>query len=98
MKRICKSLFKVLLVVMLFTSTSVVLSTAGFKTVSEARAAVTSEDVIKYLTELGYTVIDMSPIEGTENWMGHTYINGKYYITTVHCEGDNIIDHEDSSL
>jgi hypothetical protein len=98
MKLIGKTLLKALLLVVLFTATSVVLSTSGVKTISEARAGVKGQDVIDYLTGLGYTIIDLKQIEDSDDWVSHTILNGHYYLTIVHVRGNTIIDHEDSSL
>jgi hypothetical protein len=98
MKRIGKTLLKVLLLVVLFTGTSLVLSTTGIKTVSEAKAAVTDEQVLDYLQQLGYKVVKLKQVNGSDDWIAYTCFNGSYYKTTVHVQGDQIIDHEDSSL
>ena len=95
MKQIAKSILKGLLVIVLFTGGSVVLSTAGVKSVSEAKAAVTGDQVNDYLVGLGYEVLDMKEKAGSEDWECHTYRNGVYYLTTVHVRGSEIIDHTD---
>ncbi len=98
MKRIGKILLKMLLLVAIFTTTSLVLSTSGVKIVSEARADVSGKQVYMYLTDLGYQVLQLRQVQGSEDWQAYTYINGNYYLTTVYVKGDQIIDHEDSSL
>lgn len=95
MKRISRILLKGLLVIVLFTSTSIVLSTAGVKTTNEAFASVSKYQVYQYLVANGYCVYDLTSVQGTENWVGHTYKGGVYYITTVHVKDSQIIDHED---
>jgi hypothetical protein len=95
MKQISKILVRVAVVIVLFTGTTLTLSTAGVQTVSEAKAAVKSEDVTNYLTGLGYEIIDLKPIEGTDNWESHTILDGVYYLTTVYVRGTAIVDHAD---
>ena len=50
MKHSAKFLFKGLLVIAFFTTGSIALSTAGVNTVSEAKAAVSQQQVNLYLT------------------------------------------------
>ncbi|MGZ4056993.1 MAG: hypothetical protein ACXVPU_07700 [Bacteroidia bacterium] len=95
MKRISKTFLKGLLIIVLFTSTSIVLNTSGVKTTNEANASVSQYQVYKYLVSLGYKVYDLTSIQGSEDWQGHTSLNGVLYITTVHVQGGQIIDHED---
>jgi hypothetical protein len=95
MKRISKAVLKGLLVVILFTGGSVILSTAGVKTVSEANAATYSQ-VYEYLVCNGYTVLTLDRKTGTQyDWVAHTIKNGSYYITTIYCTETSIITHGD---
>ena len=95
MKHISNILLKGLLVIVLFTSTTIVLYTAGVKTANEANASVSGQQVYQYLTGLGFHVYTLYPVQGTEDWRGHTSKNGVDYTTTVHVVGSQIIDHED---
>ena len=95
MKRISSILLKGLLVIVLFTSASVVLTTSGVKTLNEAKACISGQDVYKYLTCQGYEVLNLHQIQGTEDWEAHTILNEVHYLTTVHVKDDAIIDHED---
>jgi hypothetical protein len=95
MKKLSTSLLKGLLVIVLFTGTSIVLYTSGVKTVSEAKAAVSEQEVVDYLEELGYTVVSACPKPNTiADWICHTILNGKHYWTTVHVTGTNITGHD----
>jgi hypothetical protein len=98
MKHISNILFKGLLVIVLFTGTAIVLTTAGVKTTNEANASVSGQQVYQYLCGLGYHVYTLHQVQGTEDWQGHTSINGIDYTTTVHVVGTEIIDHEDIPL
>ena len=95
MKQIAKNVLKGLLIIVLFTGGSIVLSTKGVKTISEASACVKAQDVIDYLEALGYHVVSLREIEGTENWSCHTILNGIHYNTTVIVEGDQIVTSTD---
>ena len=99
MKRSLKNLIKVVSIIVLFTGSSIALSTAGVKTVSEANAAVSSQAVYNYLVSRGYTVITLNPAsEGgakTENWIAHTVLNNINYSTTVYVSGTQIIGNTD---
>jgi hypothetical protein len=95
MKRISKALLKGLLIVVLFTGGSILLSTTGVKTVSEANAA-QYQQVYDYLVARGYTVITLNPLAGTKyDWIGHTVKDGINYTTTITCTSSGIIDHTD---
>jgi len=98
MKHIGKTLLRALLFVVLFSSLTLVLSTAGVTIVSEAKAEVKSSDVILYLENLGYTIRTIRPVEDNEDWECTTTLNGHNYLTIVHVEGTEIIDHEDISI
>jgi hypothetical protein len=98
MKKIILFAAKTLLVVGLFTSGTIVLSANGFSTVSEAKAAVTEEAVVRYLEENGYTVLSLARVEGSDNWRANTIKNGEYLITTVYVRGDQVITCEDVHL
>ena len=96
MKKLSISLLKGLLVIVLFTGTSIVLHTTGVKTVSEAKAGVSEQEVVDYLEELGYTVISAAPKPNTvADWICHTILNGTHYWTTVHVQGNNIVGQTD---
>jgi hypothetical protein len=99
MKSSLKVLIKGLLVIVLFTGTSVALSTAGVETVSEARAAVSYQQVNQYLVNRGYTVITLSPVGSstnrTEDWVSHTVKNNVHYTTTVYVQGTEIVGSND---
>jgi hypothetical protein len=98
MKQIAKSVLKGLLVVVLFTSGSVALSTTGVQTVSEASAA-SYNQVYEYLLTEGYTVISMQPKPGTKfDWVAQTVKNQVHYITTIYCTETCVIGNSDVSL
>jgi len=99
MKQIAKSVLKGLFIVILFTGGSVALSTTGANTVSAANATVSANQVYQYLTEYGYTVMSCEPKPATKfDWTAHTIIGGRYFITTIHCNGQTIIGTDDSPL
>jgi hypothetical protein len=98
MKRIAKSVFKILLVVVLFTGGSIALSTSGINTVSEARAA-TQSQVTEYLLANGYTIQSLGPKEATKfDWIAMTTKNGVHYSTTIYCTETSIIGNTDVAL
>ena len=94
MKRSFKILIKGLLVVVLFTGSTIALSTAGVKTVSEANAAVSNQQVYDYLVAHGYIVYSVNPIQGTNNFICQTMTHGANYWTTVYTDGTKIIGVE----
>ena len=100
MKNIGKLVVKGLLVIVLFTGVSVALSTFGVKSVNEANAAVTYQQVYQYLVNNGYTVVTLNPIsqEKGSNWIAHTIKNDIHYWTTVYISGDSIVGHADMPL
>ncbi len=82
---------KVALIVGLFFGTMTILSTQGVKTVSEAQAAVSQEQVIDYLGEYGYEVVSANPKPNTiADWICETYQGSHHYWTTVHVSGTTI--------
>ena len=96
MKKLTLNVLKGLLVLLFFTSTSIILSTAGVKTVSEVQANVTEAQVVDYLEEYGYEVVSAAPKSNSiADWTCHTIMNGKHYWTTVKVVGNNIIEHTD---
>lgn len=97
MKNLSKTLLKGLLVITLFTGISTVLSTSGIKTVNEAHAAVSYQQVYSYLVNNGYTVITLEEtfLRSDENWIAHTVKNGIHYWTTIIVEGSTIVGHND---
>jgi hypothetical protein len=98
MKNTAKLLAKGLLIIVLFTGSTIALSSAGVKTVSEANAAVSYEYVYQYLVNRGYQVITLNPAGGTyktENWTAHTVRQGTHYTTTVFVSGNEIIQNTD---
>src|SRR4051812_3720486 len=74
MKRSLKALVRGLLVIVLFTGSAITLSTAGVGTVSEANAAVSTQQVYQYLTSRGYQVLSMAetPEKANEDWICQT--------------------------
>lgn len=98
MKQSTKFFIKALLVIVLFTTGSIALSTVGIKSVSEAKAAVSQQQVIQYLTAKGYTVITMAPYKGTADWIGHTILNGRDYMTHVYVTDNQIVGNEDVAM
>lgn len=98
MKNIGKILVKVVLVIVLFTSATVALSSFGVKSVSEAKAAVSYQQVYAYLVNHGYTVITLSPCPRNENWIAHTTKEGFHLQTTILVEGDEIWGTSDVAL
>lgn len=97
MKNTAKLVLKGLLVIVLFTGSSIALSSIGVKSVNEAKAAVTYQMAYQYLVNRGYTVVTLDPIAGTKgpNWIAHTIKNGVHYWTTVYTTGDSIVGHTD---
>lgn len=100
MKNTAKFLIKGLLVIVLFTCSSLAFSTVGVKSVSEAKAAVSYQQVYQYLVNRGYTVITLNPIDQgkSSNWIAHTILNGAHYLTTVYVSGNEIIGVGDMPL
>ena len=92
MKNTAKLLLKGLFVIVLFTGSSIALSTTGIKSVSEAKAAVSYQQVYQYLVNRGYTVVTLNPVDQSKgsNWIAHTILNGVHYWTTVYVSGDEI--------
>ncbi|MFL5763811.1 MAG: hypothetical protein ACJ77K_07705 [Bacteroidia bacterium] len=97
MKRSFKALVKGLFIIVLFTGSAITLSTAGVETVSEAKAAVSSQAVYQYLTSRGYQVIDMveTPEKANEDWICHTVFHNIQYQTTVYVSGTQITGQVD---
>ena len=89
MKQSFKILIKGLLVIVLFTGSSIALSTGGVKTVNEADAAISTQQVWNYLVNHGYTVYSVNPISGTNNFICSTQLQGINYWTTVYTDGVN---------
>ena len=98
MKNIGKFIIKALVVIVLFTGTSIGLSSVGVKSVSEAKAAVSYQQVYAYLVSRGYTVVSLKPYGNSANWMSHTIFDGIHYQTTVLVEGNQIIGVLDSPM
>ncbi|MCE3278678.1 MAG: hypothetical protein K0S44_869 [Bacteroidetes bacterium] len=95
MKQWKRTLLKGLLVIILFTGGTLVLSTSGIKTVSEAKAA-TYNQVNEYLIANGYTVISLEPKDGERyDWLALTSKDGREFITTIYCTSSSIIGHAD---
>jgi len=97
MKNTVKLVVKGLLVIVLFTGSTIALSTFGVKTVNEAKAYVSYEYVYQYLLNRGYEVITLEPVVGpkTEDWIAHTVKQGVHFWTTVHVSGTQIIGISD---
>ena len=93
MKNTAKLVLKGLLIIVLFTGSSIALSSIGVKTVSEAKAAVSYQQVYQYLVNRGYQIITLNPIDSSKgsNWIARTVLNGVHYSTTVYVSGDAII-------
>ena|SRR6218665_304953 len=92
MKQIAKTVLKGLFVVVLFTAGSVALSTTGVKTVSEANAAVSYNQVYEYLVSHGYTVISIAPSQTAKfDWVAQTIKDGRQYTTTILCNSVGIV-------
>ena len=90
MKHLLKNLIKGLLVIVLFTGSTIALTSAGVKTVSEANATtcqVTTQQVWNYLTNHGYIVYSVVLISGTNNFACTTQLQGVNYNTTVYTDG-----------
>ncbi len=97
MKSILKLVVKGVLVIVLFAGTSIALSSAGVKSVNEAKAAVSYQVVYQYLVSRGYEVISLKPINGSKDsdWIAHTVKNQVHYWTTVDVSGNSIIGTTD---
>jgi hypothetical protein len=95
MKNLSKTLLKGLFVITLFTGINVGLSTSGVKTINEAHAAVSKQQVYNYLVNLGYSVSSINTIQGTQNFICQTQLQGINYWTTVYTDGTNIIGIHD---
>jgi len=100
MKKLSKMLVKGVFVITLFTGISVTLSTNGIKSVNEAHASASYQQVYSYLSTNGYTVVSLDPIVNlrTEDWTAHTVINSVDYTTQIHVKNSSIIGHEDVIL
>ena len=100
MKNLFKNLLKGLLVIVLFTGSTIALSTTGLKTVSEAKAAVSYEQVYQHLVSLGYEVITLNPITGSKgpDWTAHTVRDQIHYSTFVDVNGTQIVAVESTPL
>ncbi|MGZ4048946.1 MAG: hypothetical protein ACXVPU_15910 [Bacteroidia bacterium] len=92
MKRSFKILIKGLLVIVLFTTGNIVLSGAGVKTVSEANANLSCQNVHDYLVAQGYIVYTVNVIQGTTNFAATTQLRGINYNTTVYSDGMKITE------
>jgi len=95
-----KALVKGLIVIVLFTGSAITLSTAGVETVSEAKAAVSGQQVNQYLLSRGYQVLSMAetPEKANEDWICQTILQGIRYQTTVYVSGTQIIGQADVAL
>ncbi|MDF2437995.1 MAG: hypothetical protein K0Q95_2371 [Bacteroidota bacterium] len=97
MRQVVKLVLKGVLLIALFTGGSVVLSTKGIKTVSEANAASYSQ-VNEYLVSHGYTVVSLAPKSGSMDWTAQTSKNLVRYTTTVYCTETSIVGNTDMPL
>ena len=97
MKKISKTVAKGLLLLTLSTGISIALSTAGVKTINEAHAAATYEQVYTYLVYQGYSVVTLSPVitKKTDDWVAHTTLGGIHFMTTIHVTNSIIVGHDD---
>ena len=100
MKNTAKLVLKGLLIIVLFTGSSIALSSIGVKSVSEARADVSYQQVNQYLVNRGYVVITLNPINNTRgsNWTAHTVLNGVNYTTIVYVSGSEIVGVDSTPL
>ncbi len=100
MKNTLKVLAKGLLIIVLFTGSTIALSTVGYQTVNEAKAAVTYQQAYNYLISRGYEVVTLEPVTGskTENWIAHTVKQGVHYWTTVYVSGNQIVGVNDNPM
>lgn len=98
MKQVSLKIVKGLFAVVLFSGASIALNTAGVKTVTEAKATVSEQQVKDYLVANGYTVISLYPYRLNENWSADTYKNGIHYHTVVIVVGGQIRDTEDTAM
>jgi hypothetical protein len=64
----------------------------------EAHAAIRPGQIRFYLEMQGYCILDLYQLPNSENYESHTILNGVPYLTTIIVKGDQIIDHEDSSI
>lgn len=64
---------------------------------SKSLIQITAGDIIEYLELQGYTVND-TPAQYELDWLCNTTLKGVNYLTTVHTDGTNIVDHEDIRL
>ena len=97
MKKVAKLVLKGLLVIVLFTGSSIALSTTGVKSVNEANAA-SYQQVYDYLKLRGYVVITLNPVSPDKgsNWIAHTVLNQVHYWTTVYVSPTGeIVGHTD---
>ena len=95
MKHTAKFFIKGLLVIALFTTGSIALSSAGVKTVSEAKAAISQQQAVQYLSGKGYIVISIASDKTSADWIAHTTLNGRDYTTRLHVVGSQIVGTED---
>lgn len=100
MKNSLKILLKGLLLIVLFSGSTIALSTAGVKTVNEAKAAVPYEQVYQHLVSLGYEVITLNPISGSKgpDWTAHTVRNQVHYFTFIDVNGTQIVAVESNPM
>lgn len=100
MKNTAKLVLKGLLVIVLFTGSSIALSSIGVKSVNEAKAAVSYQQANQYLVNRGYTVVTLEEtfLRSDENWIAHTIKNGIHYNTTVIVSGSSIVGVSDSPM
>ena len=95
MKKLVTNVLKGLLVIILFTGTSVVLFTTGVNTVNEAQANVSEAQVIEYLEECGFQVISCNPkANSMGDWVANTIFEGRHYPVVVHVSENGIVGHE----
>ncbi len=95
MKKSSNVIVKAIFVIVLYTVSTLLLSKSGVKTVSEAKAATSSQQVYQYLVSRGYQVYSLVQAKGSSDWDAKIYINGVYSITHIHVVGSSIIDNTD---
>lgn len=102
MKRIKRLLIRCILVVSIFSITSITLSVSGLGIIDEANAAVGEYEARQYLINNGYEVLSLQQCSGSPgsrnsfNWIAHTIKNGEHFWTTVFCTATEVIGHGDS--
>lgn len=100
MKKFGLNFLKVLLIIILFPIPSVASPKTELSKVKLASTLVTSSNVVQYLEGLGYSVLQIISISGTNNWLAITCdSDGNYWVTTVYYSSSNgLLGHENDTL